>query len=463
MGLLSSAMAGCSSDVTRFGSLFEAPDNRQQTMAQVPVPAGDVTGSVQPTMVSTGTGYGTPAVTSNTLPPAPGAVVSNAPYVRPAVGGQPGFQQPTSLATLPPSPAQVQPMAQTAARAAGWSAEGGTPVVIRPGETVQTVARRFGVPETAILQANGLTANAAVQPGQQLIIPSYSYGGSSQAVAAKPAAQAPAQTAMAAGPGGVYVVKPGDSLGKIANAHGMRSRELAAANGIDPNAPIKIGQKLSIPGAGAGNTRVASLQTGTMTDANPAAPVAKPQMTLPAQAAQPLAQPTTQPVAQAPVQQPVAQQTQVASLEPTPPAAAQPQVNKPVGTQVAAAATGTFRWPVRGRVISGFGTKANGERNDGLNIEVPEGTPIKAAEGGTVIYAGNELKGYGNLVLVKHPNGFVSAYAHASEILVKRGDAVMRGQTLGKVGATGNVTRPQLHFEIRNGNRPVDPIPHLQG
>ena len=133
------------------------------------------------------------------------------------------------------------------------------------------------------------------------------------------------------------------------------------------------------------------------------------------------------------------------------------------GTGVESSKVGSFRWPVRGRVISGYGAKASGERNDGINIEVPEGTPIKAAEGGTVIYAGNELKGYGNLVLIKHPSGFVSAYAHASEILVKRDDVIMRGQTIGKVGATGNVSRPQLHFEIREGNRPVDPLPHLSG
>ena len=117
----------------------------------------------------------------------------------------------------------------------------------------------------------------------------------------------------------------------------------------------------------------------------------------------------------------------------------------------------SFRWPVRGRVIAGFGSKPNGTQNDGINLAVPEGTPIKAADDGVVAYAGNELKGYGNLVLIRHTNGFVSAYAHASELMVKRGDTVKRGQVIAHAGQTGNVTSPQLHFEIRKGSTPVDP------
>jgi murein DD-endopeptidase MepM/ murein hydrolase activator NlpD len=122
-----------------------------------------------------------------------------------------------------------------------------------------------------------------------------------------------------------------------------------------------------------------------------------------------------------------------------------------------------FRWPVRGRVIAGFGPKPNGIQNDGINLAVPEGTPVKAADDGVVAYAGNELKGYGNLVLVRHSNGFVTAYAHASEIMVKRGDAVKRGQVIAKSGQTGSVASPQLHFEIRKGATPVDPSQYLNG
>ncbi len=118
-----------------------------------------------------------------------------------------------------------------------------------------------------------------------------------------------------------------------------------------------------------------------------------------------------------------------------------------------------FRWPARGRIIQGFASGGN----DGINIAVPEGTSVKAAEGGTVVYAGNELKGYGNLVLIRHPNGFVSAYAHNGEVSVKRGDHVTRGQAIAKSGQSGNVASPQLHFELRKGSTPVDPTSYLAG
>jgi murein DD-endopeptidase MepM/ murein hydrolase activator NlpD len=118
---------------------------------------------------------------------------------------------------------------------------------------------------------------------------------------------------------------------------------------------------------------------------------------------------------------------------------------------------------VRGRVIAGFGSETSGQHNDGINLAVPEGTSIKAAEEGTVAYAGNELKGYGNLLLVRHSNGFVTAYAHASELLVKRGDQVKRGQIIARAGQTGSVSSPQLHFEIRKGATPVDPMRYLSG
>jgi murein DD-endopeptidase MepM/ murein hydrolase activator NlpD len=143
-----------------------------------------------------------------------------------------------------------------------------------------------------------------------------------------------------------------------------------------------------------------------------------------------------------------------------------PAVEKPVEETNSAepnAGVAGFRWPARGRVIAGFGPKPTGQQNDGINLALPEGTPVKAAEDGVVAYAGNELKGYGNLVLIRHANGFVTAYAHASELMVKRGDTIKRGQVIAKSGQTGNVTSPQLHFEIRKGASPVDPMQHLPG
>jgi murein DD-endopeptidase MepM/ murein hydrolase activator NlpD len=109
----------------------------------------------------------------------------------------------------------------------------------------------------------------------------------------------------------------------------------------------------------------------------------------------------------------------------------------------------SFRWPVKGRVISGFGTRPDGGHNDGIDVAVPQGTSVKAAENGVVAYSGNELKGYGNLVLIRHANNWVSAYANNAELLVKRGDKVRRGQIIAKAGATGAVNQPQVHFELR--------------
>ena len=120
-----------------------------------------------------------------------------------------------------------------------------------------------------------------------------------------------------------------------------------------------------------------------------------------------------------------------------------------------------FRWPANGRVISPYGPAVNGQQNDGINIALPENTPVKAAEDGVVAYAGNELKGYGNLILVRHDDNWVSAYAHNEAMLVKRGDKVKRGQVIAKAGKSGNIEQPVVHFELRQGSKPVDPMKHL--
>ncbi|HAJ47090.1 MAG TPA: hypothetical protein DCL54_10970, partial [Alphaproteobacteria bacterium] len=149
---------------------------------------------------------------------------------------------------------------------------------------------------------------------------------------------------------------------------------------------------------------------------------------------------------------------QVAAVETKRPADEEKQELDPVpAAERPAVANNTFIWPVTGRIVSSFGERANGARNDGLNIAVPAGTPVKAADTGTVIYAGNELPGFGNLVLVKHSNGYVTAYAHNSKLLVRKGDKVSQGQAIAKAGRTGGVDVPQVHFEIRRGDKPVDP------
>jgi murein DD-endopeptidase MepM/ murein hydrolase activator NlpD len=208
----------------------------------------------------------------------------------------------------------------------------------------------------------------------------------------------------------------------------------------------------------------------------------RPGMTSTAQAPAPaksapmqVASATNEPLVSAPkplvsAPKPVVEQPKVAALtqpEPMKPAVAvqptapQPEAKAPAPEpEATASVSGDFRWPARGRVIAGFG--ANGG-NEGINIAVPEGTPVKATESGTVTYAGSEVKGYGNLVLIRHENGYVSAYAHNGALSVKRGEQVKRGQVIATSGQSGNVTSPQLHFEIRKGAQPVDPMKYLGG
>jgi murein DD-endopeptidase MepM/ murein hydrolase activator NlpD len=230
----------------------------------------------------------------------------------------------------------------------------------------------------------------------------------------------------------VHVVAAGETLRSIAHMYGKPVLVLAKANNIAPDSRVKIGERIVVPDA--------------KTAAQPSAALPKRAEAPPAAAPQNLAS-----VAESP------HSARLASP------AAPMEEDSAVKTAEPAGKVGEFRWPVRGRVIAGFGPKPNGLQNDGINLAVPEGTPVKAAEDGVVAYAGNELKGYGNLVLLRHSNGFVTAYAHASEILVKKGDVIKRGQTIAKSGQTGSVTAPQLHFEIRKGSTPVDPAQYLNG
>ena len=136
---------------------------------------------------------------------------------------------------------------------------------------------------------------------------------------------------------------------------------------------------------------------------------------------------------------------------------------RPAATPLPARASSKFAWPVRGRVISSFGVKRGGLHNDGINIAVTRGAPVRAAENGVVAYAGNELPGFGNLLLIRHAGGYTTAYAHSARILVRRGQRVKRGQIVARAGSTGGVDRPQLHFEIRKGSKAVNPLRHLAG
>ena len=315
--------------------------------------------------------------------------------------------------------------------------QGGTTIIVGTSDTLEILSRRYNVSPAAIMQANGYKGPRALSPGQQLVIPHPA----ATAAASTPVLAAPAVKPVAAAAPSVHVVGHGDTLLSIARHNHVSVPELAKANNLNPSAKLGLGTKLVVPG----HKTVAA-----------AAP-----------AAAPVAVAAVQPVAAAPVP-PVTkvaavdtqQKVRLAQAAPNP---EEPAMASPVKAAEATGAVPTFRWPVRGKVITAYGAKANGKSNDGINLAVPEGTPVKAADDGVVAYSGNELKGYGNLVLIRHSNGYVTAYAHASELMVKRGDTIRRGQVIAKSGQSGEVQSPQLHFEIRKGSSPVDPLQFLNG
>jgi murein DD-endopeptidase MepM/ murein hydrolase activator NlpD len=421
-------VAGCS-DSGRFG---------YTTAASRPAPQQDVTGSIAPRSAPTA------RVVSQPLPSPsqPATVAANGGYSSGAQGlgaYRPGNQSYNSDVTGSVTSRPAAPPAPPKPTGA-WTWDGGSPVTVGHGETVEHIAKKYGVPASAILQTNGISNAASIKPGQRLVIPRYVTNTAPQPqpvaqapvyVPARTAAQAPAEA-------NVHIVAPGESLIGIARHYHVPLTTLAHANNIQPYTKVSIGDRIAVPGGRAAP-----------------APARQAQLQAPVQAQAPrVAQPRTvavEKVATVPVQN-----ARVATEEPQ-------KTESVVKTAEAAGAMPSFRWPVRGRVIAAFGPKPNGAQNDGINLAVPEGTPIKAADDGVVAYAGNELKGYGNLVLIRHANGFVSAYANASELLVKRGDTIKRGQVIAHAGQTGNVTSPQLHFEIRKGSTPVDPTKYLSG
>jgi murein DD-endopeptidase MepM/ murein hydrolase activator NlpD len=421
-GVIAAAAAGCSAETARF-------NENTGSLARTG-PGNDATGSVP--------------------------VAQNAPLGR--VESQPLPQQ---SAALPPPPAPAgaspvriaaQPVPGTAPRQAAqhapsgggrWEWDGGTSIIVKKGETLQSIARKHNVPLGVIMQANAISSPEWVHPGYRLTIPRHipalvtRIATTTTTPPGQPI-QAGARATATQQASAVHVVAPGETLTSISKKYNKPLVAIASANNIVPHTQVKMGDKLTIPG-------VKAVAQPSMQLAGAKSVAAAPGKPAPAQAL-----PKNQVVSADP-----AASVRMVTPADNPPATESPK-NEPT-----AAATPGFRWPVRGRVITGFGPKPTGQQNDGINVAVPEGTPVKAAEDGVVAYAGSELKGYGNLVLVRHSNGYVTAYAHASELMVKRGDAIKRGQTIAKAGQTGNVNSPQLHFEIRKGSAPIDPMPFL--
>jgi murein DD-endopeptidase MepM/ murein hydrolase activator NlpD len=279
-------------------------------------------------------------------------------------------------------------------------------------------------------------------------------------------------------------VQHGQTLNAIARDHHVKAAAIIAANQLKPPYELKAGSRLIIPDSGSPPAQVAAVpapglqRVAAVPLPPPAASAASaqrpPALTPPPSAATvpdivPLDGPPPKEMAAAPAQsQPTVQSapptsTAAASgsppsvLPPRNPAAALPLPGEASVAEPVAAGSGRFAWPVQGRILANYGAATNGGRNDGINIAAPRGTPVRSIDAGTIAYVGNEVKGYGNLVLVKHDNGWISAYAHLDDPAVKVGDKVASGQAIAKVGETGGVSQPQLHFELRRGKKPVDP------
>ena len=355
-------------------------------------------------------------------------------------------------------------------------------ITVQDGETLYDVAKRSGSSPRAIIDANNLQPPYRVARGQSLILP---------------AARA-------------HTVVRGDTLYGVSRQYGVDSFELARLNNLQPPYNIRLNQQLVLPGGDVrpgvevvdrSNTTmlpIASVPRGAVERAQvdevkPVAggvsSVALPPLVSSSSSAvgtREIAAPAVPPGAQNPLPTYVPSAA-VAPLS-TPEPAALPEVAAaPVTTPVerpAAAATmesaqekaqlaslprstakprpgGKFIWPIEGKLLSEYGPKGDGLHNDGINIAAPKGAPVFAAASGVVAYAGNEIRGFGNLLLIQHADGWMTAYAHNDKLMVKRGERVQQGQQISAVGATGNVTSPQLHFEIRRGKRAVDPLDQL--
>ena len=400
--------AGCSSGVARFSDdIFTGSTANQRSILQAdnqPFP-GDVAATTPPSSYPAAASTNPVPVTRSSLPP-----VASAPTSTPVASAAP-LPAPTQVASAPrvepvrsaPPAAAPQPLAAPKPQQTSASAE--APVNKVPSPTTRPE-------QVAVLPQQP-------KPKQE------------------PGAGGAAPTTSASGAGGVYTVVSGDSLYGIARKTGSKVEAIKAANGLDSGA-IRVGQKLRIPTAGQATaeakpaTKVDPVLTGS------AGPAKK----------------TDQAKADTKTETLTAYTPPTKAEKPIAAAVASSDAEAPNTTGI-----GKMRWPVRGRVIGAYG--GSGSR-DGIDIAVPEGTPVKAAENGVVIYAGDGLKDFGQTVLIRHADGKVTVYGHASEIKVSRGDNVRRGQEIARSGMSGNADTPKLHFEVRKDSEPVDPKQFLE-
>jgi murein DD-endopeptidase MepM/ murein hydrolase activator NlpD len=294
-----------------------------------------------------------------------------------------------------------------------------TTTTVRLGETLFSVAERTRTPVSGLIEANGLRPPYALRAGQVLNLPALK----------------------------VHVVQRGEGISQVAERYSIDPRSLRVFNRLPRNPTLHPGQRIILPPLV--RDRYSGLEPQDLVDLLaleieagrpvPQAPRVPPTRTPPRPAPPPLPGPVL-----------------------PPPPIAPPTTTLPRRVEMPARpADRRFNWPVRGRIVETFGPKPGFRQIDGVEIEAPLNAPFGAAADGEVVYAGNELEGYGWLVLVRHPGGYITAYAYASELIVRVGDRVREGQTLGAVGQTGRATSPRLHFQVRSDGAPVNPVGQL--
>ena len=508
-GVLSIGLGGCSADVLR----FDAPVLGYKKSAGGPPPASlhpDRTLFDQSPPSSAGAPY--PAY-GNSAPPATTGNVVTAELPAPP-RSEPRTHRPAPNGRATPAPRYAPTTSTPRKRTALLAPRRTTPyqarppqierpapdmpesIVVRPGDTLYELSRRYGITVADIKDANGLT-NTIIKPGQRLALrPDY-----------EPETQAPRKTGprryksrttqqpsygqqrrvpLYANPGirttssddDTYTIRPGDSLYGISRRTGVKVAALKRINGITnarrlrPGTVLRLRQRVLpvTPHYQTARRRLPQQRSPRLEprryagarQTEPRIEVTQPRMEPTSSARPRILNPTIAPHTTSrrvrSVRIPVTKQSERRTKPRTYDRVAGLPQSKPPPRTVA---SGKFRWPVRGRIVRGFGKRPDGTKNDGVDIAVPIGSDVHAAETGVVAYAGDELKGYGNLILIRHEGGWVSAYAHNDLMMVKRGDTIRRGQVIAKAGKTGNVTQPILHFELRKGSKPVNPLPHL--
>lgn len=367
-------------------------------------------------------------------PPPPAQAAAPPPPPQPAYTPPP--PQPAPPAAPAPRPSPPVMIATGRVITVGGQT---TTYTVKAGDNLDALARKFDSTRRALADLNNLREPYTLRPGQRLKVPS-----------------APVKA---------YVVASGDTQFAVARRFSINVSVLRRLNGLSANAGLRPGQKLTLPPniRDLGPQRRPDTPGTTVAAASPpprppVAPPARPAYspppaTAPATTAPPVARPYT----------PVPPTTMRPATPPPPPGVstppAQPMLNSspPVSdSEIATLGRGRFVWPVRGDLLSGFGPKPTGQRNDGLDIRAPAGATIRAAAAGEVVYAGNQVPGFGNLVLIKHADGWVTAYAHLDKISVQMRQQVTQGQEIGQAGTSGGVSESQLHFEIRFAPSPAD-------